>query len=79
MKESKWPSLPQDPRWVLEQIEMGFREIEPDAQISPLVPKLRYVEIESAVTRALQEELARLDEIEGQAEEMETPGRSRAD
>ena len=76
MKESKWPSLPQDPRWVLEQIEMGFREIEPDAQISPLVPKLRYEEIESAVTRALREELARLDELEGQ--ETETPGRSRA-
>ena len=76
MKEDKWPSLPQDPRWVLEQIEMGFRQIEPDAQISPLVPKLRYDEIESAVTRALQEELARLDELEEQ--ETETPGRSRA-
>ena len=61
---------------MLEQIEMGFRQIEPDAQISPLVPKLRYDEIESAVTRALQEELARLDEIE--AQETETPGRNRA-
>ena len=61
---------------MLEQIEMGFRQIEPDAQISPLVPKLRYDEIESAVTRALQEELARLDELEEQ--ETETPGRSRA-
>ena len=74
MKEKKWPSLPQDPRWVLEQIEMGFRQIEPDAQISPLVPKMKYDEIESAVTRALQEELARLDE----QEETETPGRDRA-
>jgi len=74
MKEDKWPSLPQDPRWVLEQIEMGFRQIEPDAQISPLVPKLKYDEIESAVTRALQEELARLDE----QEETETPGQGRA-
>lgn len=55
---------------------MGFRQIEPDAQISPLVPKLRYEEIESAVTRALQEELDHLDELEGQ--ETETPGRSRA-
>jgi len=76
MKEKKWPSLPQDPRWVLEQIEMGFRQIEPDAQISPLVPKLKYDQIESAVTRALQEELARLDELEEQ--EAETPGRDRA-
>jgi hypothetical protein len=78
MKEDKWPSLPQDPRWVLEQIEMGFRQIEPDTQISPLVPKLRYDEIESVVTRALQEELARLDELEEQEAEMETPGRGRA-
>ena len=78
MKESKWPSLPQDPRWVLEQIEMGFRQVEPDAQVSPLVPKLKYEEIESAVTRALQEELARLDELEGQGVETETPGRGRA-
>jgi hypothetical protein len=78
MKEKKWPSLPQDPRWVLEQIEMGFRQIEPDAQISPLVPKLKYDEIESAVTRALQEELARLDELEEGQEETETPGRGRA-
>lgn len=78
MKEIKWPSLPQDPRWVLEQIEMGFRQIEPDARISPLVPKLKYEEIESAVTRALREELARLDESEEQEAEMETPGRGRA-
>jgi hypothetical protein len=79
MKDKKWPSLPQDPRWVLEQIEMGFREIEPDAQLSPLVPRLRYDEIESAVTRTLKEELARLDELEGQEqEETKTPGRDRA-
>ena len=78
MKDEKWPSLPQDPRWVLEQIEMGFREVEPEARISPLVPKLRYDEIESAVTRALQEELTRLDELDGQDLETETPGRSRA-
>lgn len=79
MKESKWPSLPQDPRWVLEQIEMGFREVDPDARIAPLVPRLRYEEIESAVTRTLREELARLDEIEEQeGQETETPGRSRA-
>ena len=55
---------------------MGFREVEPEARISPLVPKLRYDEIQSAVTRALQEELARLDELEGQ--ETETPGQDRA-
>lgn len=76
MKEEKWPSLPQDPRWVLEQIEMGFREVAPEARISPLVPRLRYDEIQSAVTRALQEELDRLDELE--AQETETPGRGRA-
>ncbi len=65
---------------MLEQIEMGFRQIAPDAQISPLVPKLRYDEIESAVTRALQEELSRLDEVEGNeaGQEMETPGQGRA-
>lgn len=65
---------------MLEQIEMGFRQIEPDAQISPLVPRLRYDEIESAVTRALQEELARLDEVEGKEaeQETETPGQGRA-
>ena len=65
---------------MLEQIEMGFRQIEPDAQIPPLVPRLRYDEIESAVTRALQEELARLDEIEGNetGQETKTPGRDRA-
>ena len=51
---------------------MGFRQIEPDAQIAPLVPRLRYDEIESAVTRALQEELARLDELEEKGEELET-------
>ena len=76
MNDRKWPSLPQDPRWVLEQIEMGFRQIEPDAEITPLVPKLKYDEIESAVTRALREELARLDEIEGQ--KTKTPGHNRA-
>ncbi|MEA2559163.1 MAG: hypothetical protein QOH06_667 [Acidobacteriota bacterium] len=59
---------------------MGFRQIEPDAQISPLVPKLRYADIESAVTRALQEELARLDEIERNeaGQKTETPGGGRA-
>ena len=73
MKDDKWPSLPQDPRWVLEQIEMGFRQLEPDQQVIPALPKLSGAEIESAVTRALREELARLDEAE-----TETPGGSRA-
>lgn len=67
---------------MLEQIEMGFRQIEPDAQIFPVVPRLRYDEIESAVTRALQEELARLDErnanLDDAGQETKTPGRSRA-
>lgn len=62
MKEDKWPSLPQDPSWVLEQIEMAFRQLGPSAEGPPAAPKLNRNEIESAVTRALQEELARLDE-----------------
>lgn len=79
MKEKKWPSLPQDPRWVLEQIEMGFRQLEPDAQVLPAVPRLRYEDIESAVTRTLQEELARLDELDrNEGPEAATPGRGRA-
>lgn len=73
MKDEKWPSLPQDPRWVLEQIEMGFRQLEPELQDVPEPPQLKRSEIESAVTRALKEELARLDEAE-----TETPGESRA-
>ena len=58
---------------MLEQIEMGFRQLEPDLQVVPTLPKLSPADIESAVTRALQEELARLDEAE-----TETPGESRA-
>lgn len=58
---------------MLEQIEMGFRQLEPDLQVLPTLPKLSGAEIESAVTRALKEELARLDEGE-----TETPGESRA-
>lgn len=58
---------------MLEQIEMGFRQLEPGRQVLPVFPKLNRVEIESAVTRALREELARLDEAE-----TETPGESRA-
>lgn len=73
MKDDKWPSLPQDPHWVLEQIEMGFRQLEPELQVIPALPKLSRTDIESAVTRALREELARLDEAE-----TETPGESRA-
>lgn len=66
MKEDKWPSLPQDPSWVLEQIEMAFRQIGPSAEGPLAVPKMNRNEIESAVTRALREELARLDEVKGQ-------------
>jgi hypothetical protein len=62
MNDRKNTTLPQDSSWVLDQIEMGLRQIEPRSrQIPPLVPKLSYVEIESTVTRALQEELDRLD------------------
>lgn len=63
MKEEKWPTLPQDPSWVLEQIELAFRETGPATQGPIPVPKMNREEIESAVTRALQEELARLDEM----------------
>ena len=58
---------------MLEQIEMGFRQLEPDLQVLTGPPKLSRTDIESAVTRALKEELDRLGE-----EETETPGESRA-
>jgi hypothetical protein len=60
--DEKWPTLPQDPSWVLEQIEMGVRQAGVQLQIPPAVPKLTCDEIESAVTKLLEEELARLDE-----------------
>ena len=59
---------------MLEQIEMGFRQLEPDLQGLPGLPKLSRTDIESAVTRALKEELDRLDD----GVETETPGESRA-
>jgi hypothetical protein len=62
MDDEKWPALPQDPTWVLEQIEMGAREAGVNFAIPPAAPKLSREEIESAVTKLLQEELARLDE-----------------
>jgi hypothetical protein len=62
MDDEKWPTLPQDPSWVLEQIEMGARQAGVPVQTPPAVPKRTREEIESAVTRLLQEELARLDE-----------------
>lgn len=62
MNDRKKTSLPQDSSWVLDQIELGLRQIERRSrQIPPLVPKLSHDEIESTVTRALQEELDRLD------------------
>jgi hypothetical protein len=64
MKDEKWPTLPQDPSWVLEQIEMGFRQSGIPLQSPPAVPRVSHDEIETAVTRLLQEELARLDEEE---------------
>ena len=62
MNEKRRKSLPQDSSWVLEQIEIGLGQLEPTPQRLPVVPKLSYEQIESAVTRALREELARLDE-----------------
>jgi hypothetical protein len=60
-EDEKWPNLPQDPSWVLEQIEMGARQAGVQFQLPPAAPKLTCEEIESAVTKLLQEELARLD------------------
>jgi len=71
MKDKKWPTLPRDPSWLLEQIEMGFRKVGTPLQSPPAVPKLTQGEIESTVTRLLQEELSRLDEDEA---ETVTPG-----
>ena len=71
MNDKKWPILPRDPSWLLEQIEMGFRKVGTPLQSPPAVPKLTHDEIESTVTRLLKEELARLDQDEA---ETETPG-----
>lgn len=65
MGEKKGNSLPQESSWVLEQIEIGLAQLDPSPQRLPLVPKLSYELIESAVTRALREELTRLDERDG--------------
>lgn len=62
MDDEKWPSLPPDPSWVLEQIEMGARRAGVPLQSPPPVPKGSREEIESAVTRLLQEELERLEQ-----------------
>lgn len=63
MDDERWPSLPQDPTWVLEQIEMGARQAGVNSEIPPPIPpKLSRDEIESAVTRLLQEELDRLEQ-----------------
>jgi hypothetical protein len=61
MDDEKWPTLPQDPGWVLEQIEMGARQAGVPLQSPPDVPKLSHTEIKSTVTKLLQEELDRLD------------------
>lgn len=61
MDDEKWPALPQDPGWVLEQIEMGAREAGVPLQFPPTVPRMPRKEIDSVVTRLLEEELARLE------------------
>jgi hypothetical protein len=75
MDDEKWPALPQDPSWVLEQIEMGARRAGVPLQTPPAVPKRTGEEIESAVTKLLQEELARLDELDEKDEEKAPPKR----
>lgn len=71
MDDEKWPALPQDPSWVLEQIEMGARQAGVQFQVPPAVPKRTPVEIESAITKLLREELARLEE--GKEEKEQEP------
>ncbi|HEX3126963.1 MAG TPA: hypothetical protein VH394_06510 [Thermoanaerobaculia bacterium] len=61
MDDEKWPSLPQDPSWVLEQIEMGARQAGVPFEAPPAVPRRSPAEIESVVTKLLQEELERLE------------------
>jgi len=68
MKDEKWPTLPQDPSWVLEQIEMGFRQIGTPFESPPAVPKMSNDEIDKLVARTLEEELQRLAEEEGEAD-----------
>jgi hypothetical protein len=72
MKDKEWPTLPQDPSWVLEQIEMGFRQAGIPLQSPPAAPEVLHDEIESAVTRLLQEELARLDEEAARKDRLKT-------
>jgi hypothetical protein len=62
MDDEKWPTLPQDPSWVLEQIEMGARQAGVPLHVPPAVSQKSREEIESAVTKLLQEELDRLDQ-----------------
>ena len=62
MNEKRGKSLPQDSSWVLEQIEIGLGQLDPTPLRLRVVSRLSCDEIESAVTRALREELARLDE-----------------
>lgn len=59
---------------------MGFNQLDPEIRMPSSVPKLSHAEIESAVTRALQEELSRLDDENAKAVEAETatPGQDRA-
>ena len=47
---------------MLEQIEMGARQAGVKFEVVPAAPKMTPDEIESAVTKLLREELARLDE-----------------
>jgi hypothetical protein len=66
MKDEKWPSLPHDPSWVLEQIELGFRQTGTPFESPPAVPKMSNEEIDKLVARTLEEELQRL--VEGDAD-----------
>lgn len=73
MDDEKWPTLPPDPSWVLEQIEMGAHQAGVPLQTPPALSPKNREEIESAVTRLLQEELDRLDRQEAPETPREVP------
>ncbi len=68
MKDEKWPSLAHDPSWILEQIELGFRQIGSPLESPPAIPKMSREEIDDLVSRTLREELARLENLPPKSE-----------
>lgn len=63
MKDEKWPSLSHDPSWILEQIEMGFRQVASPFESPPAVPKMSREEVDEFVSRTLREELDRIKNL----------------